>query len=192
MKLTPLLIIDNYDSFTYNLVHYFEALNCKVTVVRNDEITDKLLLKFHKIVLSPGAGLPKEANGLTLFLKNNYSKKSILGICLGQQAIAELFGAQLKELPKVKHGEFCSITHKENDFIYENIPKRLNVGLYFSWHITNLPDSIIPTSFSNEGVVMSIKHSKYDIRAVQYHPESILTPFGKEILRNWINKETNV
>lgn len=182
----PILIIDNYDSFTYNLVHYFEALNCKVKVVRNDALTGNFLKDFQKIVLSPGSGLPKEANGLMPFLKKYYATKSILGICLGQQAIAELFGGQLKELPKVKHGVSCTIIHNENDIIYHAIPKEFEAGLYYSWYITNLPKSIIPTSFSKEGIIMSIKHKEHDIRAVQYHPESIMTTYGKEILKNWV------
>jgi len=184
---TPILIIDNYDSFTYNLVHYFESLNCEVTVARNDELMELLLDNFKKIVVSPGSGLPKEAGNLMPFLKAYYTKKSILGICLGQQAIAELFNGELKELSEVKHGVSCTISHKGNDTLYSNIPREFKVGLYYSWHITNLPKNIIATALSNEGIIMSIKHNKHDIRAVQYHPESIMTPLGKDILKNWLN-----
>ena len=152
-------------------------------------MTDNLLNNFQKIVISPGSGLPKEAGDLMSFLKTYHSKKSILGICLGQQAIAEFFGGELEELPEVKHGTSCSISHKGNDTLYTNIPKVFKAGLYYSWYITNLPKEIVTTAFSNEGIIMSIKHTKYDLRAVQYHPESILTPFGKEILKNWVEEK---
>lgn len=187
MKPIPVLIIDNYDSFTYNLVHYFEALNCKVSVVRNDELTDEIINRFSKIVVSPGSGLPKDAGNLMPFLKTYHQTKSILGICLGQQAIAELFRGKLKKLPEVKHGVSCTVKHRENDGIYSNIPKTFTAGLYYSWHITDLPKEIITTAVSEEGIIMSIKHKDYDLRAVQYHPESIMTAFGINILENWLN-----
>ena len=181
------LIIDNYDSFTYNLVHYLEALNCDVTVIRNDVITYDVIADFHKIILSPGSGLPDDAGLLTCFIRRQAKKKSILGICLGQQAIAEVFGGKLEALEKVRHGESNTITHYGNDPIYKDIPKNIAVGLYFSWHTTNLPEEIIPTAVNAEGVVMSLKHRDYDIRSLQYHPESIMTPMGKKILQNWLN-----
>lgn len=185
-KQLNVLIIDNYDSFTYNLVHYFEALDCEVSVIRNDEITDDLISNFNKIVISPGPGLPKEAGLLNSFIKKYALSKSILGICLGQQAIVEVFGGKLEVLSNVKHGVTCTISHLKNDIIYQNIPEHFSVGLYYSWHATNLPSHLIPTSIANDGVIMSIKHKVHDIRAVQYHPESIMTPFGKKILKNWL------
>lgn len=181
------LIIDNYDSFTYNLVHYLEALDCEVTVIRNDKIESQIVDKFQKIIISPGSGLPKESGQLNLFIKQYASSKSILGICLGQQAITEMFGGNLESLSTVKHGVTCRISHFKNDIIYRNIPENFQVGLYHSWHTTNLTDKLIQTAISQDGIIMSLKHKKYDLRAVQYHPESIMTPYGKEILKNWLH-----
>ncbi len=181
------LIIDNYDSFTYNLVHYLEGLDCVVTVLRNDELKSSDVTSFHKIIISPGAGLPKEAGQLNTFLKKMIPTKSILGICLGQQAIAEIFGGELVALAKVAHGVSCSTTHLENDSIYTNIPKVFNVGLYHSWHTVKLPKELETTAYNPDGIVMSLKHISYDLRALQYHPESIMTPFGKQILKNWLS-----
>ena len=182
------LIIDNYDSFTYNLVHYLEGIDCVVTVLRNDELENLNVTSFHKIIISPGAGLPKEAGQLNSFIKKQAPTKSILGICLGQQAIAEVFGGVLKILPQVKHGVSCSITHLNNDSIYNNIPKVFNVGLYHSWHTVKLPKELEITAYDFDGIVMSLKHISYDLRALQYHPESIMSPFGKQILKNWLNE----
>lgn len=185
------LVIDNYDSFTFNLVHYLEALNCEVSVIRNDEINKKLIDKFHKIVISPGPGLPDEAGQLKSFIKKYAPSKSILGICLGQQAITEIFEGKLDALPEVKHGVTDNIKHLGNDYLYDGIPELFQVGLYFSWHSVNLPKDLIPTAFASDGTIMSLKHAIYDVRAVQYHPESIMTQHGKAILENWlfINKK---
>jgi len=187
-KLVPVLIIDNYDSFTYNLVHYFEALNAAVSVLRNDVITTELINNFDKIVISPGSGLPEKAGQVNTFIKQFAPSKSILGICLGQQAIAEVFGGKLKILPKAQHGVPTLVTHLSNDTVlYKGIPKTFQAGLYYSWETTELPKELEATSLTSDGIIMSIKHKKYDLRAVQYHPESILTPFGKNILENWLN-----
>lgn len=183
------LIIDNYDSFTYNLAHYFEALDCKVSVVRNDKLSDVLIERFNKIVLSPGSGLPIDAGQLNSFITKYASSKSILGICLGQQAIAAIFGGTLTRLKQVNHGVSTRISHFDNDVLYNGIPTTLEVGLYHSWHTTDLPKSLIVTSKSKEGIIMSLKHSEFDLRAVQYHPESIMTPYGKTILQNWLKKD---
>ncbi len=185
-KQIPILIIDNYDSFTYNLVHYFEALNCVVRVIRNDEITEEIINDFNKIVISPGSGLPKEAGQLNKFIKKYAPSKSVLGICLGQQAITEVFGGKLKILHKVQHGVSSKVTHLSNDELYADIPKDFQVGLYYSWETIDLPNNLIATSFNKAGTIMSLKHKIYDIRAVQYHPESIMTPVGKKILKNWL------
>ena len=180
------LIIDNYDSFTYNLVHYLEGLDCAVTVVRNDELDNLGISSFSKIVISPGSGLPKEAGQLNSFIKKYAATKSILGICLGQQAIAEIFGGELIALTKAAHGVSCSTTHLDNDRIYIDIPKKFDVGLYHSWHTVNLPKELEATAYNSDGIVMSLKHISYDLRALQYHPESIMTPFGKQLLKNWV------
>jgi len=180
------LVIDNFDSFTYNLVHYLEALNCSVEVVRNNQLLDLQLDQIHHIILSPGPGLPQEAGDLIPFIQKYAPRKSILGICLGQQAIVALFGGILKPLTQVKHGISCSVTHYNNDVIYQNIPTDFEVGLYHSWHTSDLPKEIIPTAISIDGIIMSIKHCDFDLRAVQFHPESIMTPYGKNILKNWL------
>lgn len=182
------LIIDNYDSFTYNLVHYLEALGAQVKVVRNDKLHIASILNFQKIIISPGSGLPNKSGQLINFLKEHKTTKSILGICLGQQAIAEIFGGELSQLNNVNHGISTAVNHFNNDVIYTEIPKVFQAGLYHSWETKNLSRELITTALSESGIIMSFRHIKYDVRAVQYHPESILTPFGKTILKNWLNK----
>lgn len=183
----PVLIIDNYDSFTYNLAHYLEALDCEIKIIRNDELNTDLVDKYHKIIISPGPGLPNEAGQLKEFIENNKATKSFLGICLGQQAIAEVFGGELIPLDNVSHGVSNHITHLRNDSLYNEIPATFQVGLYHSWHTANLTNKLVVTAISKEGIIMSLKHVEHDIRAVQYHPESIMTPYGKHILKNWLN-----
>jgi anthranilate synthase component 2 len=185
--MSKVLLIDNYDSFTHNLAHYLEALDCKVKIIRNDELNTDLINKYKKIIISPGPGLPDEAGQLKTFIREYSSTKSILGICLGQQAIAEVFGGNLIPLDHVSHGVSDYITHLNNDSIYKDIPSDFQVGLYHSWQTKNLPNNLVPTAISKKKIIMSIKHIKYDIRAVQYHPESIMTPFGKQILKNWLD-----
>lgn len=181
-------VIDNYDSFTYNLVHYLEDLNVEVTVFRNDEFELLDLEKFEKILLSPGPGIPDEAGLLKEVIKKYAPTKSILGICLGLQAIGEIFGGKLSNLENVYHGVATKIFIKEKDSIFNNLPNELYVGRYHSWVISNknLPIDLIITSTDENGQIMSLKHSVYDVRGVQFHPESILTVHGKQILKNWI------
>lgn len=181
-------VIDNYDSFTYNLVHYLEDLNVEVTVFRNDEFELLDLEKFEKILLSPGPGIPDEAGLLKEVIKKYAPTKSILGVCLGLQAIGEIFGGKLSNLEKVYHGVATKIFIKEKDSIFNNLPNELYVGRYHSWVISNknLPIDLIITSTDENGQIMSLKHSVYDVRGVQFHPESILTVHGKQILKNWI------
>ncbi|SEA20987.1 anthranilate synthase component II [Bizionia paragorgiae] len=183
-----ILVIDNYDSFTYNLVHYLEDLNCKVTVRRNDKLTLEFVDKFDKIVLSPGPGIPDEAGLLKSIIKHYASTKSILGVCLGLQAIGEVFGGQLINLDTVYHGVSTPVNVIVDDEpLFKGLEKTFEVGRYHSWVLsTVLPDSLEVTSFDNNGQIMSIRHKLYDIKAVQYHPESVLTPNGKQILENWI------
>jgi len=183
-----IVVIDNYDSFTYNLVHYLEDLGATVTVFRNDEFELKELEVFDKIVLSPGPGIPDEAGLLKEVIKTYAKTKSILGICLGMQAIGEVFGGTLTNLEKVYHGVASKITVIENDTIFNNLPNEIEVGRYHSWVISNnnFPQNLIITSLDENKRIMSIKHSVYDLRGVQFHPESILTPEGKKILENWI------
>jgi anthranilate synthase component 2 len=184
-----IIIIDNYDSFTYNLVHYFEDLNADVTVFRNDEFDIDELQKFDKIVLSPGPGVPKEA-GLLLEVIRTYAKtKSILGICLGQQAIAEVFGGSLINLKKVHHGVSSTISIiTPKDPIFLNLETTIEVGRYHSWVVNpvDFPDVLEITSVDANNQIMSLRHRNLDVRGVQFHPESLLTPYGKQILENWL------
>ena len=182
------LVIDNYDSFTYNLVHYLEDLNCDVTVKRNDKLTLEEVKDFDKILLSPGPGIPDEAGLLKAIIKTYTPTKSILGVCLGQQAIGEVFGGKLINLNDVYHGVATNVTITVDDEkIFEGLEKNIEVGRYHSWVVdSNLPESLEATSFDENGQIMSLRHKIYDVKGVQYHPESVLTPYGKKILENWL------
>lgn len=183
------LVIDNYDSFTYNLVHYLEDLNCEVTVYRNDKLALEDVAPFEKIVLSPGPGIPDEAGLLKEIIKKYAPTKSILGVCLGQQAIGEVFGGTLVNLDEVYHGVATKVEISvDNETLFSGLDKNIEVGRYHSWVVNaNLPESLEATSFDENGQVMSLRHKVYDVKGVQYHPESVLTPQGKKILENWIN-----
>ncbi len=183
------LVIDNYDSFTYNLVHYLEDLNCNVTVKRNDKLTMDEVAPFHKIVLSPGPGIPDEAGLLKPMIEQYAATKSILGVCLGQQAIGEVFGGRLSNLEEVYHGVATNIALcVEDEPLFEGLDKEFLVGRYHSWVVDpDLPEELEATSFDKNGQVMSLRHKKYDVKGVQFHPESVLTPIGKQLLKNWIN-----
>ncbi len=184
-----ILVIDNYDSFTYNLVHYLEEMNCEVTVKRNDQLEIEEVEAFDKIVLSPGPGIPDEAGLLKPIIKKYAPTKSILGVCLGQQAIGEVFGGTLINLDKVYHGVATKVKITVDDEnLFKGLDKEIEVGRYHSWVVdANLPDELEATSFDENGQVMSLRHRTYDVRGVQYHPESVLTPDGKKILENWVN-----
>lgn len=184
------LVIDNYDSFTYNLVHYLEDLNCDVTVKRNDKLTLEEVKDFDKILLSPGPGIPDEAGLLKAIIKTYAPTKSILGVCLGQQAIGEVFGGKLINLNDVYHGVATNVTITVDDEkIFEGLEKNIEVGRYHSWVVdSNLPESLEATSFDENGQIMSLRHKIYDVKGVQYHPESVLTPYGKKILENWLKE----
>ena len=183
-----ILVIDNYDSFTYNLVHYLEDLNCEVTVYRNDEFEMDEIAHFDKILLSPGPGIPEEAGLLKEVIKRYGATKSIFGVCLGQQAIGEVYGGTLSNLDKVYHGVSSLVKTAVNDEdLFEGLGSEFEVGRYHSWVVdTNLPDVLEATSFDENGQVMSLRHKTYDVRGVQFHPESVLTPNGKKILENWV------
>jgi anthranilate synthase component 2 len=185
-----ILMIDNYDSFTYNLVHYLEDLDCEVTVKRNDQLSIAEVDAFEEIVLSPGPGIPDEAGLLKEIISTYAGKKRILGVCLGQQAIGEVFGGSLLNLDQVYHGVATTIEITKDDYLFKGLPKKLEVGRYHSWVVnSDLPDSLEATSFDENGQVMSLRHKEFDIRAVQFHPESVLTPQGKQILKNWLNSK---
>ena len=182
-----ILVIDNYDSFTYNLVHYFEDLGCEVTVKRNDQLTLEEVDAFDKIVLSPGPGIPDEAGLLKEIIASYAPIKSIFGVCLGQQAIGEVFGGSLINLDEVYHGIATKINIVNDDILFEGLPKEIEVGRYHSWVVNpELPEVLEATSFDKNGQIMSLRHKTYDVRAVQFHPESVLTPYGKKILENWL------
>lgn len=184
-----ILVIDNYDSFTYNLVHYLEDLDCEVTVKRNDKLSIEEVEAFEKIVLSPGPGIPDEAGLLKEIIETYAPTKSILGVCLGQQAIGEVFGGSLENLDNVYHGVATNVTQSVDDeLLFNGLDKTFEVGRYHSWVVSNdLPDSLEATSFDENGQIMSLRHKVYDVKGVQYHPESVLTPNGKTILKNWVN-----
>ena len=187
--MTKVLVIDNYDSFTYNLVHYLEDLDCDVTVIRNDKLNLEDVEPFDKIVLSPGPGIPDEAGLLKAIIKEYAPSKSILGVCLGQQAIGEVFGGRLINLDEVYHGVATNISVTVDDeSLFKGLGKNIEVGRYHSWVVDpNLPEELEATSFDENGQIMSLRHKVYDVKGVQYHPESVLTPKGKEILKNWLN-----
>ncbi len=184
------LVIDNYDSFVYNLVHYLEDLGCEVTVKRNDQLRLEDVAPFHKILLSPGPGIPDEAGLLKDIIKSYSSTKSIFGVCLGQQAIGEVFGGNLINLDEVYHGVATNVTLSVTDEpLFAGLNNNFNVGRYHSWVVANekLPDCLEITSYDENGQIMSLRHKELDVRGVQFHPESVLTPDGKKILENWIN-----
>ena len=181
------LMIDNYDSFVYNLVHYLEDLNCEVVVKRNDQLSLEEVAPFDKIVLSPGPGIPDEAGLLKDIIEKYGSTKSIFGVCLGQQAIGEVYGGTLVNLDEVYHGVATEVKVTKKDVLFEDLPSTFEVGRYHSWVVHNeLPDCLEATSFDENGQIMSLRHKEYDVCGVQYHPESVLTPHGKKILENWL------
>ena len=185
-----ILVIDNYDSFTYNLVHYLEDLDCEVTVYRNDEFDLNEIAHFDKILLSPGPGIPDEAGLLKAVIQKYGPTKSIFGVCLGQQAIGEVYGGTLSYLDKVYHGVATTVKTIVNDeLLFDGLEPTFEVGRYHSWVVdANVPNVLEITSIDENGQVMSLRHKTYDVRGVQFHPESVLTPDGKKMLENWVKK----
>ncbi len=183
-----IVIIDNYDSFTYNLAHLVKELGAEVEVLRNDQFQIEDLLPYDKIILSPGPGIPSEA-GLLLDVIRQYAPiKPILGVCLGHQAIGEYFGGHLTNLSQVFHGVSSTVSVTTPDYIYNELPDHIEVGRYHSWVVDThaFPDCLEITSVSEEGQIMSLRHRQYDVRGIQYHPESVLTPDGQKIISNWL------
>ena len=184
-----ILVFDNYDSFTYNLVHYVKQLGYHdVDVFRNDKIALEDIKKYDKILLSPGPGVPSEAGILHEVIKEYSPTKSILGVCLGHQAIGEIFGCELENMEKVLHGIATPLTIVQDDIIYKGLPKSFMVGRYHSWQIksASVSPEIIVTGIDDKGGIQSIRHVKYDVVGVQYHPESVLTENGLTIMKNWL------
>lgn len=184
-----IVIIDNYDSFTYNLSHQLKALGAQVDVVRNDAFQMSRLEPYDKIVLSPGPGIPEEAGLLNDVIRRYAGRKPILGVCLGHQAIAEVFGGQLENLRTVYHGVQTPTHIINHDYLFEHLPETFEAGRYHSWVVSRsgLPDSLEVTAISDDGHIMALRHRTYDVRGIQFHPESILTPEGARILQNWLN-----
>ena len=184
-----IVIIDNYDSFTYNLAHLVRELGAEVEVYRNDQFAMSQLEGFDKIILSPGPGIPSEAGQLLEVIKSYAGKKPILGVCLGHQAIGEVFGARLTNLDDVFHGVATEGTQLSNDYVFAGLPKRIIMGRYHSWVVStdNLPDCLQITATSDEGQIMGLRHRNLDIHGIQFHPESVLTPDGRTIIRNFIS-----
>lgn len=191
-----ILIFDNYDSFTYNLVHLVEKiLNQKVFVYRNDKISLEEVDQFDKIILSPGPGIPEEAGILLPLITEYASKKSILGVCLGHQAIGQAFGAKLTNLSTVFHGVATPIkihqpSDKRTNGIFNNMPSEILAGRYHSWIIDKktMPNDLTITAQDENGFIMALQHKTYDVQGVQFHPESVLTPDGEKLMTNWLSQ----
>ena len=189
MKSIKILLFDNYDSFTYNLVHAIKSLGYEnVDVYRNDKIELSQIDLYDKIILSPGPGLPSEAGIMMEVIKKYAGKKSILGVCLGHQAIAETFGAKLENIPTVFHGVQTSIKIVQEDYLFLGLPKEILAGRYHSWIVSNndFPSELEVTAVDEAGEIMALKHKTLDLHGVQFHPESILTPDGVQIIQNFL------
>lgn len=189
MKGMKILVVDNYDSFTYNLVYIIRQLGygSQMHIVRNDKIGLDAVNDFDKILLSPGPGIPSEAGIMPELLKQYSSTKDILGVCLGHQAIGEAFGSGLTNLSEVVHGLASEVTVQE-DLLFQGLPTKFNVGRYHSWVIDEqtLPACLQITARTPDGQIMAVRHESYQVRGVQFHPESILTEYGVEMMRNWL------
>ncbi|HJC93676.1 MAG TPA: aminodeoxychorismate/anthranilate synthase component II [Candidatus Phocaeicola excrementigallinarum] len=183
-------IIDNYDSFTYNLSHLIKELGATVTVLRNDRFKLDELETCDRILLSPGPGIPEEAGLLMEVIRHYAGKKPILGVCLGEQAIGEVFGGRLAHLNQVYHGVQSRISIVADDPLFKGLPHETEVGRYHSWTVDTegLPECLEITALSPEGHIMALRHKTLNVRGVQFHPESVLTPLGKKMLDNWINE----
>ncbi|MBQ2216995.1 MAG: aminodeoxychorismate/anthranilate synthase component II, partial [Prevotella sp.] len=183
------VIIDNYDSFTYNLSHLVKELGAEVTVYRNDQFQLNQLEVFDKIILSPGPGIPSEAGLLLDVIRTYAGRKPILGVCLGHQAIGEVFGGKLTNLSDVYHGIATEGTQFGVDPIFTGLPKRIIMGRYHSWVVdrVDFPSCLEITAVSDDGQIMALRHRNYNIHGIQFHPESVLTPEGRTIIKNWLN-----
>jgi anthranilate synthase component 2 len=183
-----ILLIDNYDSFTYNLVHLIKSLGYEVDVFRNDAITIEEAGAYDKILLSPGPGIPSEAGLLLDIVKAYAPTKSILGVCLGHQAIGEVFGAELVNLSEVHHGVASEIHVTTDELLFQGLGGSFEAGRYHSWAVspTGFPDCLEVTALDDSGEIMALRHTTYDVRGVQFHPESVLTPEGATIMKNWL------
>ena len=197
-KVLKILVFDNYDSFTYNLVHLVEKITHeKVDVYRNDQIPMEKVKDYDKIILSPGPGIPEEAGLLLPLIKEYASSKSILGVCLGHQAIGQAFGGKLINLSSVFHGVATKIEVRSQESgvrspLFEGLPDEFEAGRYHSWVVSNenFPGELEITAEDETGMIMGLQHKTYDVQGVQFHPESVLTPMGEAIMRNWLGPQT--
>jgi len=184
-----IVIIDNYDSFTYNLAHLVHSLGAEVSVLRNDKFRMADLERYDKIILSPGPGIPSEAGLLLDVIRTYAGKKPMLGVCLGHQAIGEVFGAKLANLSHVYHGVATEgAIFPQRDYIFRSLPERIQMGRYHSWVVSteSFPSQLEITAQSDDGCIMALCHHSYDIHGIQFHPESVLTPQGATIIDNWL------
>ncbi len=188
IKNISIVIVDNFDSFTFNLYHYIQPLAKKIEVIRNNKVSLNSLKKNDAVIISPGPGLPKDIPILKELILNFGAHKPILGICLGHQAIAEVFGAKLFNMPEVWHGVERETRIVSDDYIFKDIPKIFKSGRYHSWAVSdeNFPDCLSVTARDENETIMALAHKKFNIKGIQFHPESILTPAGKQILKNWV------
>jgi anthranilate synthase component II len=189
--MVKILVLDNYDSFTYNLVHAIEKITqIRPDVFRNDQIDPSTIEKYDKIVLSPGPGIPEEAGILKSVIDHYAPRKAILGVCLGHQAIGEVFGAKLLNLRQVFHGIATDIKIEDlGEPLFHGLPEIIKAGRYHSWIVSreNLPDCFEVIATDSEGEIMAMKHKQYNVRGIQFHPESVLTDYGEKIIENWLN-----
>ena len=187
-KPCKVVIIDNYDSFTYNLAHLVKELGASVTVYRNDQFSLNQLEPFDKILLSPGPGIPSEAGLLTDVIRTYAGRKPMLGVCLGHQAIGEVFGAKLSNLPEVYHGVATPCEQVGHDALFAGMESRFTIGRYHSWVVSSedFPETLEVTALSDDGNIMALRHRNYAIWGIQFHPESVLTPDGRQIIANWL------
>ena len=189
MKKMRCIIIDNYDSFTYNLVHLLRELGADVIVKHNDDISLEEIDNYDRIVLSPGPGIPSEAGLMPNIIKHYAKTKPILGVCLGHQAIAEIFGGKIEKLPKVFHGIETVIEVDNQSKLFKNLPTQMSVGRYHSWIVSNnsFPKELKVIAKTSDGIIMALRHRVYNVYGIQFHPESVLTPLGKDIVKNWLS-----
>jgi anthranilate synthase component II len=186
-----ILVVDNYDSFTFNLVHLLQECGMDCTVLRNDKFLLEDVAAYDKILLSPGPGIPEEAGLLLEVIRAYGNSKSILGICLGQQAIAEVYGGKLFNLKKPVHGTATPLKIVTKDEpLFKGLPERFMIGRYHSWAVDQLdfPEVLEITAVDDDGVIMALSHKEYDVKGLQFHPESVLSEHGKKLIENWLNK----
>lgn len=186
------VIIDNYDSFTYNLAHLVKELGAEVDVLRNDCFAINDLEAYDRIILSPGPGIPEEAGLLLDVIRTYAGRKPILGVCLGEQAIGQVYGGKLVNLSEVFHGVQTTTTVGDS-YLFNGLPSEILTGRYHSWVVDrdSLPEELVITAISHEGQIMALKHRTLDVQGIQFHPESVLTPDGRSILKNWLQRERN-